>query len=104
MSREITIITNNVPRPILYEYELTLTERKEFDYLDWTAFENGEASHQFFRYQGQVYDLDEFQTTRTLPEFNPLYQWHGYLSDSFFSGIVVRWADDENIIVGRFVA
>lgn len=106
MSDKIRIKTNNVPRFILDASELTLAEQKDFDYLDWPALEAGTDSASFLRYKGQVYDLSEFNTTRGLPEFNPLTAWDGYLSDSFFSGIVIRYADSdcESVIVGTFFA
>lgn len=99
---ELTIITNNVPRFTVDAYELTLEERKEFDYLNWEAIEKGEDSATFFRYKGEVYDLGEFQVSRGMPGFSPLCNWDGYHNDSFFSGIVVRYVDDESIVVGRF--
>ena len=105
MSDELRIITNHVPRFTIDAYELTIDEQGQFDYLDWPAIERGEDSATFFRYRGQLYDLGEFQTTRGLPEFSPLVAWDGYQSDSFFSGIVVRYANDfESVIVGLFLA
>jgi hypothetical protein len=95
---DLTIITNNVPRFTVDAYELTLEERKEFNYLNWEAIEAGEASATFFRYKGEVYDLGEFMS----PSWGRLRGWHGYRSDSFFSGIVVRFVDDESIVVGRY--
>lgn len=107
MSDEIRIVTNHHPRPTLQAWDLTPAERAEFDYLDWEAIDNGEDSAEFFRYRGTLYDLGEFMTTSGLPEFNPLRKWHGYLSDSFFSGIVVRYldpSDPDEIVVGLFLA
>ena len=100
---DVKVITNNHQRPVLDAYELTPAEREEFDYLDWDAIERGEASGSFIRYQGQTYDLGEFQTTSGMPEFSPLTRWHGYMSDTFFSGVLVRYSDDfDYVTVGRF--
>lgn len=97
--------TNNVPRDILEGWETTPEEREELDYIDWPAVERGEASVSLFRFKDQVYDLGEFDTTSRLPEFNPLRRWDGYSSDSFFSGVVVRYTEDhERIVVGTFYA
>jgi hypothetical protein len=105
MSDELTIRTNHQPRPILDASELTDKERKEFDYLDWPALDRGEASASFFRYKGTVCDLGEFMTTSGMPEFSPLIQWDGYCSNSFFSGIVVRYTIDyEFVVVGTYFA
>jgi hypothetical protein len=102
---ELTIITNNVPRDILDGYELTKEEREEFDYLNWEAIEEGSDSASFFRYRGELYDLGEFMSTRGMPEFSPLVKWDGYSSDSYFSGTLVRYVDqdhDMRVVVGRF--
>lgn len=102
---DLRIITNNVPRDVVDAYELSEVERKEFDYLKWDAIEAGEDSASFFRYRGQLYDLGEFSTTRVLPDFSPLRKWDGYLNDSFFSGLVVRYVEDcERIVVGLFLS
>ena len=93
------IITNNAPRQILYQWDLTPVEREEFDYL-----KNDEDGN-FVRYKGETYDLGEFMTTQGLTEFNPLKKWDGYHSDSFFSGIVVKYTEDNDyVIMGRFYA
>ena len=94
------IVTNNQPRDILTWYDLTPAEQKEFDYL-----EEGEGS--FFRYKNQVYDLGEF--VRIEASFTPHPQcecwerWHGYASDSYFSGVLVRCTSDcDQVIVGQY--
>ena len=56
----ITIITNNVPRWVIDAYELTESERAQFDYLDWDAIARGEDSASFFRYRGELHDIGEF--------------------------------------------
>lgn len=100
------IKTNSQWRHILYWYDLTDKERKDFDYLP-----EGEGS--FFRYKGQVYDMGEFSriippgATRRHPTecANPdLQDWDAYASDSFFSGIVVKIDRDgwERVKVGRY--
>lgn len=110
-----TIKTNNVPRNIIYGYELPAKYRKEFDYLKDEDYD----SHCFFRYRDHVYDLDEF--SRVIPQGSTRWHpmecddpdftgWDGYLSDSFFSGILIRWAKDtftgeidtERVIVGVY--
>lgn len=96
------ITTNNQIRPILHWWELTEKEKKEFDYLDT---ENERDFSSFFRYKGQVYDLGEFMRVGNIPEFKG---WDGYASDSFFSGVLVKYPVDEwgsmeeGIIVGWY--
>jgi hypothetical protein len=94
------ITTNNVPRDLIDAWELSPTEREEFDYLNWDAIEAGEDSATFFRYRGQLYDLGEF-TRWDGPEFSPLAKWDGYRADSFYSALVIRFVDDhERVVVG----
>lgn len=103
-STALTIKTNNVPRDVIEGYELTPAERAEFDYIDWQAVDNGEGSAQFFRFKGQLFDLEEF-TAWDNPQSPTREGWDGYRSDSYFSGLVVRFVDDfERVIVGTYFA
>lgn len=103
MASEYTVITNHQPRDIVHEFELTAKERAKFDYLDWAAMERGENSASFFRYKGETYDLGEFMRAEVVPAESPLIGWDGYCSDSFFSGILVKYTGDfEQVIVGRY--
>jgi hypothetical protein len=96
----ITVTTNNHHRPVLDGYELSDAERSEFDYLDWDAIREGTDSASFFRYRGQVYDLSEFIETAP-PDVQG---WDAFASDSFFSGIVIRYCQDDingdSVVVG----
>jgi hypothetical protein len=96
----LTIITNNVPRDIIDAWELSADERAEFDYLDWQAIERGEDSASFVRYRGELYDLSEF-TVWDNPASPTRGHWDGFRSDSYFSGLVVRYCDDhERVVIG----
>jgi len=95
----IAIHTNNVPRPVLYGYELTVAERAELDYLSDEEI----SERNFARYRGNIHDIGDFVTTSPGPwnfglpsEFEG---WDGYQSDSFFSGILVRYVDDNEAVV-----
>lgn len=92
----MNIKTNNVPRDVLYRWDLTPKESKEFDYL---ADDDGS----FFRYKGQVYDLGEFMRIAPHPQREGWEGYDGYSSDSFFSGLLVRYVDDcERVIVALY--
>lgn len=114
------IITNNNKRPLLSGWELTESERKQLDYIakpddieTWS-----DCINQFFRYRGQIYDTNEFVRIerpgeRTNPfcfiawgDDNPLLRWDGIQTDSFFSGVVIRYADSDccNIVVGLLLS
>lgn len=101
----VQVVTNNVPRPVIDAWQLTTKERAEFDYLDWEAIEQGSDSASFFRYRGQLYDLGEFSAdygiTKDAGLPAHLTTWDGYRSDSFFSGVVIRYSEDfEYVTVG----
>jgi hypothetical protein len=98
------IKTNHVPRLVIDDYQLTEAERQDFDYLDWPAIERGEGSAEFFRYRGTLYDLGEFMTTATLSATSPFSEWDGYMTDSFFSGIVIKYnaPDYDRVVVGTW--
>lgn len=96
--------TNNVPRDVVDAWELTADERAQFDYLDWPAIEAGSDSASFIRFRGELHDLGEFQVWDN-PASPTRERWDGYRSDSFFSGLVVRYCEDhEQVIVGTFYA
>ncbi len=89
-----TVWTNNVPRALLDWHELTDRERAEFDYIEDSDDPDADGIARFIRYKGVVYDIYEFLTTESFPKDHPIRQWDGYQSDSYCSGIVVRFVND----------
>lgn len=109
MADTLIIRCNNVPRNVIYWHELSETEKKEFDYLVTENDDNAEHGpmNTFFRYKGNVYDLHEFmRIDKAIAPHCQRPGWEkfdGYSSDSFFSGILVRYANDhESVIVGQY--
>jgi ABC-type transport system substrate-binding protein len=95
----LTIKSNSIPRDILNHWELTDKEKQEFDYID---FKDENCSATFFRYKGNVYDIGEFMRIERHPD-SEFMKWDGYSSDSYFSGIVIKYVNDnEQIIVGSY--
>jgi hypothetical protein len=96
----MTIVSNGQPRNIIDAYELSEEERKEFNYINWGEVSRGMDGASFFRYKGELYDLNQFE--RSIETFK---DWDLFQSDTFFSGILVRYCNDfEQVIVGRFYA
>jgi len=97
----ITFITNNVPREIVYGYELTEKEREEFDYLD---FENDCGD--FVRYKGELYDLHEFEVWTNPNSPLNVGGWSAFRADTYFSGLLVRYLEDDSeyVVMGRYYA
>lgn len=98
------IKTNNVPRDLLDWDELTAAERAEFDYIDDPE---SDGYCRFFRYRGSCYDASDFMlATGEIADAG----WDGFNSDSFFSGIAIRYPqengeiDSERVIVALVLA
>lgn len=92
-----TIVTNNVPRPIVCAFELTQKERTKFDYLDWRAIDKGRDSASFVRYKGRLYYLGEFMQCSSFEG------WHGAAVDSYFSGVLIRLlSDGESAVLATY--
>lgn len=100
------IITNSHRREVTDAWQLTSAEREQFDYLNWAAIDDGRDSASFVRYHGELIDLGD--TEGGYGGSNPFPGWDTYISDSFFSGIVIRYVHDEydasayTVIVGRY--
>ena len=90
------ITTNNQQRPIVYWDDLPESAQDEYDYLSDTG-------SSFFKYKGRYYSFDEFLGCKDGGIFHG---WHGYHSETAFSGVVVKhcieWPTD-SVIVGTFV-
>lgn len=98
----MTIATNRHWRPVLQAWDLTPKERAQFDYLDWERIMASEDSREFIRYRGVTYDLGDF--SETMPRILRGKGWDGWQSDSFYSGIVVRWSEDgDQIMIGTVI-
>jgi hypothetical protein len=83
----VKIYGNNHDIPLVYWYELTDKEKKEFDYIN-----DPESNFTGFRYKGNVYGLDEFMRVENYaPDW--MKKFDGYKGDSFFSGILVKFTD-----------
>ena len=100
----LKIVTNNVPRDVLSGYEMDpQILRDEFD-IEIEGMNDDKigdlCSMQFVQFRGVWYDVSDFITTspgpwnHNLPE--EFRQWDGYSSDSFFSGVLLIYARDDD--------
>lgn len=87
------IITNNIPRQLIYGYELSDKEKTDFNYLDDID------SNNFVRYKGFIYDVGEFMSTYNI---DSLKDWDGYFSDSYFSGVLIKIIDSDYVLMARY--
>lgn len=98
----IEIRTNNVPRELTCFADLTVKEQEEFDYIKGDEV----FDYRLVRYKGQVYDVNEFEAlgrSNTAQLLEDMKGWDGYQSDSYFSGVVVKYAGDhESVVMGTY--
>lgn len=104
MADKMTIKCNQVSREVLSWYDLSEKEQKEFGWLD---SEENQSCASFFRYKGNVYELGEFtridKSAAPHPQREGWERFDGYASDSYFSGILVRYVyDNERVIVATY--
>jgi hypothetical protein len=91
----ISIISNNQERPVIDWHDLTPKQQSEFNY------DSAEES-QFVIYKNWPYDVAEFMAVRHNDELSA---WHGYSSDSFFSGVLIKFISDcDTVIMGRYTS
>jgi len=92
----IKIISNYQWRNFLYGHELPASVRGDFDYMNDEEF----YSHNFIKYKGHYYDVSEFMlykhecSDEVKNQDHSKWQWQGYQSDSYFSGVLIRYSDD----------
>jgi hypothetical protein len=99
----LTIKTNNQPRKLKSIYDFSPADQvKVREHFDWMDIEELESSYSFFKYRDNFYHLSEFLNLTSLAP-SKFQDWHGYSSDSYFSGILVRLVDDnESVIVATY--
>lgn len=94
----VTIKTNNVPRNFVYRHDVPeKVLASQFDHLS-----EDDAPDGFVKYRGYWYHTSDFMRIEgaTTEEFNG---WHGYSSDSYFSGVLIRISDDgESCVLGTY--
>jgi len=92
----MNIITNNHPRPLACLAELPAKVRADFDYV------SEQLSPRFVQYKGHWYDVYDSQACGV--GFDQFKGWDGIVSETFFSGVLFRFADEDQVIVGQYFA
>ena len=81
------ITTNNHWREFKYSYEVPTDVIEWKDHLDEIDRHDG-----WINYRGHWYHISDF--LRISNASDEMSEWHGYSSDSFFSGVLIRLSDD----------
>jgi hypothetical protein len=94
----VKVYTNNHKRDFLYGNEVPeKILASEFSHLD-----DDEKIGYFIFYRKWYYHLSDFMF---IDKYNPFYgKWDGYLSESFFSGVLIKYLDDEQYIIGTYIS
>lgn len=101
----MNITTNRIPRPLQCLHDLPKGAAGDFKYI--------EDPHEprLVQYRGEWYDVYDSMTCpgAEAPEAsrNAFSGWDSYISDSYFSGVLFRFADesasgDDHVVVGRY--
>lgn len=99
------IKTDHKPREILFGFQLTDAERKEFDYIDSSEIASWDDA-EFVRYKGRLYDLHDTEPgpgSSGMPD--ELKEWGAYVPDTYFSGVVFRFVEVDGeycVIAGTY--
>jgi hypothetical protein len=99
---KLTIKTNNHARELIPFADMPEKARKDFDYV----VGDDEYTPRFFCYRGEWYDVDEFVRIVARKDYrggfaycadddSALLRWDGIQTDTYFSGVVVRYVGDD---------
>lgn len=100
---DLVIITNHKPCSTLRWYNLTPREQAEFYYIN---DETRQDDAEFVRYRGKLYDLHDMKRG---DGFSQQFKgWDNCQTDSFFSGILVKFVFDgeeytDQVIMGYYI-
>lgn len=90
------IITNNHPRAMHAVADLPERAQADFDYV----MGDDRYSPRLVQYLGHWYDVYDSQACGV--GFDQFKGWDGIVSETFFSGVLFRFADGDTVIVGRY--
>ena len=92
------ILTDNKWKYFKYRYEVPQNVLdQDYDHLDEDSLDG------FIKYRRNWYHISDFMLP--MSQFDKEFkEWHAYLSDSFFSGILIRVSDDgEQYQIATFI-
>ena len=108
----MNIITNHKARPMLAFIDLPVKAQSDFDYLD----DSQKCEYRIVQYKGAFYDVYDTQrieldtitfcspmgwAMRVKPD-NPMAKYDCLISESYFSGVLFKLADDYCVICARY--
>jgi hypothetical protein len=99
MTERLTVISNGHERERVTWHDLPEAERQWHDYL---TCDEDKYSPRFVHYRRAWYDVHEFMHC---PDDAELKGWQGIHTETFFSGVLVRFPDpcEDAVVMGRDV-
>lgn len=100
----MNITTNNVPRELKYLSDFNASDQDKIrSQYDWMDSNDLECNYGFFKYRNCFYHLQDFIRVAN-ESTGDLIGWDGYSSDSFFSGTLIQFVENDcdHVIVGRY--
>lgn len=89
------IVTNNQPRYMISFIELPEKVKADFDYVE----EDEQYSDRFVCYRGGWYDVFEMTTINGIASLDG---WDAHMGETYFSGVLVKLSDEDQVIMGRY--
>jgi len=106
MNEAPKIYTNGHRYTLLTWHDLPTQAKADFDYLA----EDERFDVRFVRYRGPWYDVQDFMFVPEPDQSPPngpghwAAGWDAYQSDSFFSGVLVRYVDADQVVMGTYIS
>ena len=95
------IITNRIPRPLLPLTDLPKGATRDFQYIE------DPHEYRLVQYKGEWYDVYDSMTcpgaVATDDTRHAFAGWDGYISDSFFSGVLFKFADEDCVVCATYI-
>lgn len=111
---EFTIKTDNCPRDLVCFHDLLIEDQEDFNYI--TDLDE-KYSNRFVRFKESWYDTSDVQRiivsdplesrgymgwSMVIKSDHALAQWHAVLSESYFSGVLFKFTDEDQVVCGSY--
>lgn len=92
------IVTNNHMKMFKYGYEVPTDVHADYNWLDGDERQDG-----WIKYRDSWLHISDFMRTSD----DDFKGWDGYMSDTYFSGVVIRHVSDgvdDGYVIGRYMS
>ena len=93
----VTVKTNNRIRHTFYAFEYSGDVDALRQKYDWMTDDDFDCAA-FFKYRGEVYAFAEFMRVT----YSDMSEWQGILTETAYSGLVIRSPYAGAVVVGRY--